>query len=87
MEPKKLTEPQVRLMIFLSCHKKKYTRSKLIPILDIDRTQLSLAIKPLAGYFIQVEKQKKKTVGRKGDLISLTEAGKIAIHAWKVANK
>ena len=87
MEPKKLTESQVKLMIFLYKNKRMHTRKQLIDLLNMDRNVISLSIKPLSGYFIDVKKEKTKRSGRKGELISLTEAGQIAIRAFILANK
>lgn len=86
MEPKKLTQPQVKLMFFLYKNKKRHTREEIIKALGFNRNLLSISIMPLAGYFIKVDKQKTKISGRPKELITLTEAGKISIKAWMLAN-
>lgn len=87
MEPKKLTEPQVKLMIFLYRNKKRHTRKALLEALDFDRGLLSNSIRPLSGYFIKIDKEKNNRPSRPAELISLTEGGKVAIHAWMIANR
>jgi len=86
MEPKKLTELQVRLMIFLEASNKQHNRQDLMQALSTDRCSLSLAIVPLAGFFIKIEKERNNFVGKNPDLISLTEGGEIAIRGWRLAN-
>lgn len=88
MEPKKLTETQVRLMLFIHrSRKKSHTRLNLMNSLDIDRNTLSLAVRPLQGFFIQVDYEKKGTAHRQRQLISLTEGGVHAIKGWILANR
>lgn len=87
MEPKKLTESQVKLMIFLYRNKKRHTRKQLLEALDFDRGLLSNSIRPLAGYFIKIGHEKNDLPSRKAELISLTEGGTMAIQAWMIANR
>ena len=76
----KITNNQVKLMRLLLKLNREVPRKEIIHKINLNPTSLQFAIKPIDGYFIKVRKEGNK------DLITLTEAGTMAIKAFNLAN-
>ena len=77
----KITPNQVKLMRLLLQVNREITRKEIIEKIGLNPTSLQFAIKPMDGHFINVKKEGNK------DLLTLTEAGEMAIQAFNLANE
>ena len=85
----RITPTQVDIMRALLKLNRGVPREELLSLMPrkILLQNIGTAIKPLAGYFIKVEKDlSKKGPGSKPDIISLTAAAKDEIKAFNKAN-
>ena len=83
-----ITANQVKIMRALLKLNRGVPRKEILENLKMDPTSFQFSLKNMEGFWIDISYKSSKKTGRgNAGTLKLTEAGKIAIHAFDLANK